>query len=537
MRRPRVLFSTLLTVVAACLAPATVRGAPDEPPERFDAVAPTLRKAFDAEKGADRLKAYQRAGRVVDARTIDLVLEGLAKEDVRAAAIAKAQAEAEASLEAGIADVEKLNAEHPVTQAQIEAFNKKARKVQARVDGANARLRDLSIEALQSKAIAGAAVAAVAAVVEAHPADAATGLLERLAATLAGPKATALDRLRRIDVLALVFVVPTGPTLREAAMATDGDVRVRTAALTAGVVRQEAGVVEDCVRLLDAPKEAWPLVAAAIDGLRRLHKREAIEPLIAFLSRGEIGRLREDGERALTSLTGQKLGPYGSSWAGWWNEAKGSFAMPEKPTDAVTLGAPEKGVTFYGITSFSDHVLFVLDVSGSMLVPAHPDASGKRAEERKIDLARKELQTALVMLDPAKTFDVIFFSHRVVRFLGAMTSATPPTVERTRRFAAELEPTGGTNIHDALEAAFAAAGVTSAVTTGKPTLLADTIFFMTDGTPTAGKMQDPERILAAVREWNRTARLTIHAIAVGDECDLKFLETLARENGGRFVHR
>ena len=79
---------------------------------------------------------------------------------------------------------------------------------------------------------------------------------------------------------------------------------------------------------------------------------------------------------------------------------------------------------------------------------------------------------------------------------------------------ARREPTGGTNIHDALETAFRAADTAA---DGKTNLVAyDTIFFMTDGTPTAGKLQKPAEILAAVREWNRTARIMIHSVAVGD---------------------
>ena len=65
----------------------------------------------------------------------------------------------------------------------------------------------------------------------------------------------------------------------------------------------------------------------------------------------------------------------------------------------------------------------------------------------------------------------------------------------------------------------------------------DTIYFMTDGTPTVGKLKKPEEILAAVREWNRTAHITIHAIGVGAECDAAFLKALADENGGVFVKR
>ncbi|HVG94950.1 MAG TPA: vWA domain-containing protein, partial [Planctomycetota bacterium] len=61
--------------------------------------------------------------------------------------------------------------------------------------------------------------------------------------------------------------------------------------------------------------------------------------------------------------------------------------------------------------------------------------------------------------------------------------------------------------------------------------------FMTDGTPTAGKVLKRDDILAAVRGWNRTAKITIHSIAVGDACDVEFLKKLADENRGDFVKR
>jgi uncharacterized protein YegL len=99
----------------------------------------------------------------------------------------------------------------------------------------------------------------------------------------------------------------------------------------------------------------------------------------------------------------------------------------------------------------------------------------------------------------------------------------------------EYEPSGGTNVHDALETAFQMAGSN---VDGKNYLSSiDTIYFMTDGTPTAGKLVKPDEILAAVRGWNRLTRITIHCVGVGDECDVKFLEQLAKESGGTFVHR
>ncbi len=110
--------------------------------------------------------------------------------------------------------------------------------------------------------------------------------------------------------------------------------------------------------------------------------REAIDPLIAMLGRDDLGRLREDAHRALRSLTGQPHGPYQQPWKDWWADAKAGFTMPPTPADAMTLSAPDKGVTFYGITTFSDRIVFVLDVSGSMLDPARAEGTTGAAARR-----------------------------------------------------------------------------------------------------------------------------------------------------------
>lgn len=539
LRSVRAAFRAVLGAVLA-LGLATTDCAVAAPPETYDAAAPALTKAFDAAKPDERLQAYARAAKLVDVRAVDLVLSGLDKERARLERIAKSQAEAQSILEGVLNEIDKLNKQPATTGAAIEAFNKKVRKVERRRDEQYNRLRDLSVEAAGAKATAAAATAAAGAVLDALPDDVVAAQLTRIGTLWTGPKATADDLVRWVDLLAAVPGHGTGKTLRELALAPEKDVRMRTAALGAAAARREAGVVQDAITLLAEPADRWVVAAAAIDVLRRLHAREAIEPLIAMLGRDDLGRLREDAHRALRSLTAQTHGPYQQPWKDWWADAKAGFTMPPTPADAMTLSAPDKGVTFYGITTFSDRIVFVLDVSGSMLDPARAEGTtgAGAADGRKIDLARKELNSALAMLDDKKTFDCIFFGHRVVRLLGQMTQATAPVVERARRFAGELEPTGGTNIHDALEAAFRAAGVpVGQAVTGPTNLVADTIFFMTDGTPTAGKLTDPARILETVAEWNRTAHLTIHTVAVGDECDAKFLEQLARENGGRFVKR
>jgi Mg-chelatase subunit ChlD len=190
----------------------------------------------------------------------------------------------------------------------------------------------------------------------------------------------------------------------------------------------------------------------------------------------------------------------------------------------------EGGITFYGIHILSDRVLFVLDVSGSMDQAARPGPEGQGGEAR-IAVARREMAGAVNNLNDGDRFNLILFNHQVLLWQpGKMVESTETTRRQAARWGSEQPPTGGTNIHDALEAAFAMA----LRVTGRPEV--DTILFMTDGRPTAGKVQDPARILEEVRLWNRAARLKIHCVGVGEH-DEAFLQALAEIGNGQYVKR
>jgi Mg-chelatase subunit ChlD len=280
--------------------------------------------------------------------------------------------------------------------------------------------------------------------------------------------------------------------------------------------------------LLEAPREQFDLMAAAVRAFERLHLREGIEPLIAFLGREDkaIGRLRTDATAALRSLTGQTFGPYRDPWEGWWKEAQATFQMPAEPKPRNVVEGQEKGVTFYGIRTFSDRILLILDVSLSM---EKPDAKGK-PEPRRIDVAKKELTGAIHNVDDGHRFNVVLFNHSVSPWQPGMLVASEDTRRKAAKWVEEAEHIGGTNIHDALESAF----MLALRATGEP--IVDTVFFVTDGTPTAGKLQDPKAILDQAREWNRQANLTLHCIALG-EADHEFLQELAKIGNGTFLRR
>ena len=86
-------------------------------------------------------------------------------------------------------------------------------------------------------------------------------------------------------------------------------------------------------------------------------------------------------------------------------------------------------------------------------------------------------------------------------------------------FQYKFDMVGSTNIFDTLERAFADQDV-------------DTIYLLTDGDPSAGRIKDVEGIAEEVRRWNRTRQIVIHCIGIGTDSPL--LKRLAAENGGSY---
>ena len=96
------------------------------------------------------------------------------------------------------------------------------------------------------------------------------------------------------------------------------------------------------------------------------------------------------------------------------------------------------------------------------------------------------------------------------------------------------KPLNGTNSYGALAAAFEDPD-------------ADTIFFMSDGHPSVGRVTDPDLILNRIRDWNQLRRVRIHAVALlrglppaafmsieSADRSAAFMKRLAEQNSGRF---
>ena len=117
--------------------------------------------------------------------------------------------------------------------------------------------------------------------------------------------------------------------------------------------------------------------------------------------------------------------------------------------------------------------------------------------------------------------------------IARLIEASVRNKQAARKYVDGLSPAGATNIYDALSASLEVAANDGK---GKdPNPEADTIFFMTDGQPTNGKIVDPHQILEAIASQNRLLGIVIHTVGVSKEQNAGFLLNLALQNKGRYV--
>jgi HEAT repeat protein len=292
----------------------------------------------------------------------------------------------------------------------------------------------------------------------------------------------------------------------------------------------------------------WLVRVAVVAALEKTPAKEGVDALVRRLAK-EDGRLRDDCARALRSLTGADIRSNSEQWRIWWEANREKWTgkpPPEAPPTPFTMpGKPAADdshatVDFLGLKIESRRVVFVIDVSGSMTFPM--GGNGPDAKTPRETLAKRELKQAIASLEDGTLFDVVFFSGVVTVWKKEMQKADAKTRKEASDFVDQIEVVGGTNTFDALEAAYALGDLgkgrrRESDPTGDARL--DTIVLLSDGRPSQGRTSDPDAIRQAVREWNKTRRIAIHAIAFGaeakDGADPKFMKGLAEDTGGSYL--
>jgi hypothetical protein len=249
-----------------------------------------------------------------------------------------------------------------------------------------------------------------------------------------------------------------------------------------------------------------------------LHRKEVLPLLLERLPAAR-GRHRSDLLQVLRLLTGLDHGTSPARWSRWWQAEGDGFTLPpyEEALAAERSRAARRdeggtSSSFFGLQVVSERVVFVMDVSGSM-----EQLSGG---QRRIDAAKEQLVGALERYPEEGRFNLIFFSTGADAWSDEAVRMNRKSREEALEFVVRQRPGGGTAIHTALELAFEDREI-------------DTIYLLTDGVPSAGRVTDPGRIREEVRRWNAHRGVVVHGIAVGVESPL--LRGLAADTGGEYT--
>jgi HEAT repeat protein len=349
-----------------------------------------------------------------------------------------------------------------------------------------------------------------------------------------------------------------------AKMLADKDYQVRIAAIEAVFEVQSKELTRDATfeaLTKGLADKAWQVRAAAIFYLVELWEKRCIEPLIEQLGK-ENARLRLDIVLALKEMTGADMGMTQQAWKGWW-ESHGEEFEVGKGRDSSKRRADDKGTiaNFCRLPIYTDRMIFILDLSGSMKNPPErgeegekgSDSSGKKDDdkgsdagkkagegkddtkyERKIDLAAAEMENTVTNLPKESRFNVLVYRYYTqfpprievhTAFKRRLEPANDGIKKQALAFVKKQEPLGWGAFFDAIVSAFEDTEV-------------DTIFLLSDGVPSRGTHVYSQEIIDAVVEMNRYRRITIHTIMTGKVgTDVKFMRKLAEATAGLMTQR
>ena len=316
--------------------------------------------------------------------------------------------------------------------------------------------------------------------------------------------------------------------------------------------------------LLDRKK---PVVLAALSWLKRLKRKESVEPLLDLLEtrvkkvRGRMVRVTDrvyydviDTLRVITDREFQSVADWRAFWSAHKNGSAEAVSKPKPKRKGPSRTAVRRSPSFFDISVNSDRVLFVIDVSGSMLktdlrmvteavvgteTPAGntkvgSGSSGGRGGAPEVRVRMRRAQDELIRvigtLDAGVRFGIMAFSHKMFFWGGEprLVDATRANQSVAKDWVNRLQATGFTRTDHALGHALGFFEV-------------DTIFLLTDGAP-----QDRNNtrlavnpILEDVRELNRFLRCRIHAISFEQIRDTKMrylVEQISARNQGMHAY-
>ena len=266
------------------------------------------------------------------------------------------------------------------------------------------------------------------------------------------------------------------------------------------------------------------------------------ERVLALMEASGPGRVASDARLVLVAWTGLQAIIDASDWRSWWQGNGESFdfearsggddqADPGDDRSPRVRTVPESPL--FG-TVDSGQVVFVVDVSGSMQVEVGLKDSPSMS---RLQFLKRELKSVInEQLTDGALFNIVIFSDAAKAWKKGLVRVNRKSRQSAGKFIDALKADGGTNTLGALKQGFTISG-------------ADTMVFLSDGTPTHGTSTDVDEILGQVRGWNAGRGLRVDTIAFLSgagaaatakgivefpELAKEFMSDLASQNGGKY---
>jgi hypothetical protein len=288
--------------------------------------------------------------------------------------------------------------------------------------------------------------------------------------------------------------------------------------------------------------------AVALRSLSTVREKPMIGALIRTLETQKDESFKVKALELLVNITDHNMGLVAADWRKWWDLAEARFEFPKSEKSEFT-SVKVRGLDYFGIEISSKRVGFLVDISSSMneevaVKARRPDdeegdqdpgqtvsrrtpggdagrGGGRESpgRARKIDILKRELVRVIRKLSADTHLNIVCFHGSPVPWQKELQPVRGNGRDRAISYVQGLSLGTGTNVFDTLELALQDKRV-------------DTVYLLTDGLPTRGRIVDQEGILREVARLNRVRGITIHCIAFGEESDL--LKQLAAQNGGQY---
>ncbi|XP_007534786.1 inter-alpha-trypsin inhibitor heavy chain H2 [Erinaceus europaeus] len=162
------------------------------------------------------------------------------------------------------------------------------------------------------------------------------------------------------------------------------------------------------------------------------------------------------------------------------------------------------------------NILFVIDVSGSMWGV-------------KMKQTVEAMKTILDDLRSEDQFSVVDFNHNVRTWRDDLVSATKTQVADAKKYIEKIQPSGGTNINEALLRAIFILNEANNLGLLDPNSVS-LIVLVSDGDPTVGELK-LSKIQKNVKQ-NIRDNISLFSLGIGFDVDYDFLKRLSNENRG-----